>query len=206
MYKKAISGLLLFNLLILASYFCVAGAGVSKAAVESTYEVSAEVASVTDDKSSIMGMVTAASSEQRVVDFGVLERMPLYVLDEENYEILLRIVESEAGGEDEDGKLLVANVVLNRVNNDKFPDTVQDVVFQRSGGVTQFSPVSSGKIWKVEISEETIQAVERAIYGEDISQGALYFASRQYANSTKMKWFDNNLTFLFKHGRHEFFS
>ena len=47
--------------------------------------------------------------------------------------------------EDEDGKLLVANVILNRVNSEVFPDTVSEVVLQKSKGVTQFSPVSSGK-------------------------------------------------------------
>ena len=124
---------------------------------------------------------------------------------EEDYDILLRIVEAEAGGEDEDGKLLVANVVLNRMNSEAFPNTVKEVVMQRNGRVTQFSPVASGRIWKVEVSEETIAAVQRAIEGEDISQGALYFASRRYACSDSMRWFDRCLTFLFKHGRHEFF-
>mgnify|MGYP006922422030 CR=1 FL=1 len=32
--------------------------------------------------------------------------------------VLLRIVEAEAGNEDEDGKLLVANVVLNRMDSE----------------------------------------------------------------------------------------
>ena len=35
-------------------------------------------------------------------------------------EVLLKIVEAEAGCEDEEGKLLVANVILNRLNSDKF--------------------------------------------------------------------------------------
>ena len=48
-------------------------------------------------------------------------------------------------------------------------------------------------------------AVGRALMGEDISQGALYFAARKYADSGKMKWFDENLTYLFVHGGHEFF-
>ena len=40
--------------------------------------------------------------------------------------------------------------------------------------------------------------------GEDISQGALYFAARKYADSEKMRWFDEKLQFLFQHGGHEF--
>ena len=91
------------------------------------------------------------------------------------------------------------------MNSEAFPDTVKEVVMQRSGRVTQFSPVASGRIWRVKVSQETIDAVQRAIQGEDISQGALYFASRRYADSDSMRWFDRRLTFLFKHGGHEFF-
>ncbi len=71
--------------------------------------------------------------------------------------------------------------------------------------MAQFSPVADGAYYQVEISEETIHAVERALLGEDISQGALYFAARKYADNTKMKWFDENLNYLFVHGGHEFF-
>ncbi|HAU86474.1 MAG TPA: hypothetical protein DCW90_13560, partial [Lachnospiraceae bacterium] len=66
--------------------------------------------------------------------------------------ILMRIVEAEATGEDITGKMLVANVVLNRVNNSSFPDTVEGVVFQKNGSVYQFSPIKDGRYYKVEIS------------------------------------------------------
>lgn len=152
-----------------------------------------------------LGIADVAVSEQRVVDYSVVEKTPLYEFSDDEMEVLLRIVEAEAGSEDEDGRLLVANVILNRVESDRFPDNVTDVVFQQSGGVTQFSPVASGRYYKVKISEETVSAVGRALMGEDISQGALFFASRKYAGSEKMRWFEEKLTFLFAHGGHEFY-
>ena len=152
-----------------------------------------------------LGIVEVAVSGQRVVDYEMMEEPQGYDLSEEDREALLRIVEAEAGSEDEDGRLLVANVVLNRVNSEAFPSTVKDVVFQKSKGVAQFSPVSSGRYYRVKISEKTEAAVERALAGEDISEGALYFASRKRADSGKMRWFDTKLTFLFEHGGHEFF-
>ena len=117
----------------------------------------------------------------------------------------MRIVEAEAGGEDRKGKLLVANVVINRVKNKRFPDTVTDVVYQREQNVTQFSPVSNGTINKVKISEETTGVVYSALRGEDISQGALFFMARKYATSENAQWFDNHLTFLFSYGGHDFY-
>ena len=157
------------------------------------------------EEESRMGIVEATVSGQRVIDVCVLEQQYVYNLPEEELGTLLRIVEAEAGTEDEEGKLLVANVVLNRMMNEQFPDTVSEVVFQNEKGVAQFSPVSDGAYYQVEISEETMQAVERALLGEDISQGALYFAARKYADRNKMRWFDENLTYLFAHGGHEFF-
>ena len=205
MYKKALSILVLLHMLFLAGYVCIAVIGDSRQLDAPVTEAVLDQALVADEQSSAMGVADVAASGQRVVDYGTLEKPPAYTLCDEDYDILLRIVEAEAGGEDEDGKLLVANVVLNRMNSEVFPDTVKDVVMQRSSRGAQFSPVASGRIWKVEVSEETITAVQRAIEGEDISQGALYFASRRYANSDSMRWFDRKLTFLFRHGGHEFF-
>lgn len=146
-----------------------------------------------------------ARGSKSVVTGEGTEAALLYQLEEEDYDLLLRIVEAEAGCEDEDGRLLVANVVLNRVQNENFPDTVSEVILQKSHGVTQFSPVASGRIWKVEVSDETVQAVQKALEGEDISEGALFFAARKHADSDSMRWFDEHLTFLFRHGGHEFF-
>lgn len=152
-----------------------------------------------------LGIADVAVSGQRTVAFLVVEQHYLYELTDTDLEVLQRIVEAEAGNEDEDGKLLVANVVLNRMNSDLFPDTVSEVVFQKEKGISQFSPVSNGSYYRVQVSQETVDAVERALMGEDISQGALYFVARKYADSRKVLWFDRKLTYLFQHGGHEFF-
>lgn len=128
------------------------------------------------------------------------------IVSAEDYEALLRIVQAEAGNEDTKGKILVANVVLNRVVDERFPNSVYDVVFQRAGGKAQFSPVASGSYYKVVVTEDTREAVNRALAGEDYSEGALYFAARRYAGSSQMRWFDECLTKLFSYGGHEFFT
>lgn len=120
--------------------------------------------------------------------------------------ILQRIVEAEAGGEDEKGKILVANVVINRVKSSRFPDTVKGVVFEHSGSSYQFSPCKgSGRYYSVSVSSATKKAVKKVLEGTDYSKGALFFSARQKANKNSMSWFDRKLTRLFKHGGHEFF-
>lgn len=205
MYKKALSGLLILHLIFMFGTICVKSISQSRQATVPVYEMKLDERVLAEKNASTMGIVDTAVSGQRVVDVQLLERRYNYILSEEDLDMLLRIVEAEAGNQDEEGKLLVANVVLNRVESEKFPDTVTEVVLQRENGVCQFSPVSNKTIWTVKVSEETKNAVDRALCGEDISEGALYFAAREYADSEKMKWFDNHLTYLFKHGGHEFF-
>lgn len=127
------------------------------------------------------------------------------IITEEDKEVLLRIVEAEATAEDVKGRMLVANVILNRVLSSKFPDNITDVVFQNNGKTYQFSPIKDGRYWSVTVSEKTREAVERVLNGEDYSQGALYFAARELANPNNMSWFDRELTRLFRYGVHEFF-
>ncbi|MBQ8316300.1 MAG: cell wall hydrolase [Lachnospiraceae bacterium] len=128
------------------------------------------------------------------------------LITEEDKEILLRIVEAEATCEDVKGRMLVANVIMNRVVSKGFPNSIAEVVFQNNGVTYQFSPIKDGRYWTVKVSEETREAVERVLAGEDYSQGALFFAARSMANKKAMNWFDSSLKFLFRHGVHEFFT
>ena len=130
----------------------------------------------------------------------------IYEITEADYTALLKIVEAEASGEDVTGRMLVANVVLNRVKSGAFPNTIEGVVYQTKGGKAQFSPVATGKIERVRVSETTVEAVERALCGEDPSQGALYFVAPAYANPDSLQWFRNSLTMLFVYHGHEFYA
>lgn len=120
--------------------------------------------------------------------------------------ILYRIVQAEAGDQDIYGRILVANVVLNRVFDRRFPGDIESVVFQKIGGATQFAPTKDGRYWTVTVTSKTIEAVDRALRGEDYSKGALYFFQRNLTSTSMASWFDNSLTKLFKYGSHEFFT
>ncbi len=128
------------------------------------------------------------------------------LITEEDKEVLLRIVEAEATCEDIKGRMLVANVILNRVISKGFPNSIAEVVFQNNGVTYQFAPIKDGRYWSVKISDATREAVDRVLAGEDYSQGALYFAARSMANKRAMSWFDTSLKYLFRHGVHEFFT
>lgn len=205
MYKKYMAALLLVNMVAILAVLNITGLQVNHIMATPAFKLELKEALSPEKQTSHGSLVQAVSSGQRIIDYEVVEKTWAYELSEEDYQVLLRIVEAEAGGEDIEGKMLVAGVVLNRVENEDFPDTVKEVVFQRENGTAQFSPVYSGRYDRVSISEETKEAVERVLGGEDITGGALYFAARKYADSNKMRWFDEHLTYLFSHGGHEFF-
>ena len=104
---------------------------------------------------------------------------------------LAKIAMAEAESEDTEGKALVMLVVLNRVWDDEFPDTIEEVIFQKG----QFSPISNGRYDEVEPDEDCYRALQLIQTGGwDESHGATYFESK--SDST---WHSENLTFLFKH-------
>lgn len=125
-----------------------------------------------------------------------------FSLESQEYQILLKIVEAEAGGEDTIGKMLVANVVMNRVRSSHFPNSVTEVVYQRHNGKAQFSPTADGRIDRVNVSADTIEAVARAMNGEDPSAGATYFKSVR----SKSGWHDRALNRVMQHGNHIFYT
>ena len=112
--------------------------------------------------------------------------------------ILNRIVCAEARGEDEKGQILVCNVIMNRVKDKGFPNTIYDVVFQKN----QFQPTRDGAYEKVIITDLNRSAVNKALSGIDYSQRALYFRTIKGAEGG---WHEKSLTKLFDHGCHRFY-
>ena len=70
--------------------------------------------------------------------------------------VLSHIISAEAGNCSEDMMISVGSVVLNRVADDRFPDSIEDVVFQTDP--LQYSPTENGTYW----NDPTPEAVEVA--------------------------------------------
>lgn len=171
------------------------------AEVDQTEEAEPETEPVTAENEEDAEEESEETETEETAEEAVEEAAAPIVLSESDYNTLLRIVQAESGGCDIEGRILVANVILNRVESDEFPDSIHGVVYQKS----QFSPVIDGSINRCKVTEETKEAVDRALNGEDLSEGALYFMNRSKSSKKNVRWFDTKLSFLFKHGEHEFF-
>lgn len=136
---------------------------------------------------------------------GNIEEAESTLLSVKDYTALVRIVEAEATDEDLQGKILIANVVLNRVSSKRFPNTIYKVVHQKLNGRAQFSPIDDGRYYSVKITSSTEKAVEEALRGVDYSDGALFFVAKSLASESAGSWFDRNLSFVLQHGVHSFY-
>lgn len=102
-----------------------------------------------------------------------------YELVDEELLLLQKIVMAEAEGEPYEGKIAVTNVILNRLRSANFPDTIKDVIYQKS----QFSPVHNGRLKRVTADEDTIAAVNEALNGrKEVTDDTYYFLSLKLAS------------------------
>lgn len=118
-------------------------------------------------------------------------------LTAEEKEVLLKIAMAEAEGETTEGKVMVMAVVLNRMENEGFPDTAKEVIYQKD----QFAVMGkNGRYFTTTPDEDCKKALEMIQSGWDESKGALYFESEE-----EVGWHARNLEYLFTIGGHRFY-
>lgn len=88
----------------------------------------------------------------------------------EERELLARVVYAESNTETLEGQIAVAQVVLNRVRSESFPDTVSEVIYQER----QFSTASI--LGSVVPNETNYEAVDAAFETEVVPYEVLYFS------------------------------
>lgn len=100
-----------------------------------------------------------------------------------DYDLLARLITAEAQSEPYNAQVGVAAVVVNRVLNYRFPNTISSVIYQKDAGYYQFTPVENGWINRP-ATETAKRAAYDALHGSDPSNGALYY----FDDSATNKW------------------
>lgn len=118
--------------------------------------------------------------------------------NDEDVDLLSRLIFSESGNQPLEGMIGVGNVVLNRVASPSFANTIEDVIYQEG----QFSVVDSGAI-NLPASELSVIAAKLCFEGYNTVEDSLYFHNPSVSTT---KWFENNRTFCATIDAHEFYS
>lgn len=88
---------------------------------------------------------------------------------EREIDLMAQLVWHEAGNQDMVGKMLVADTVLNRMESDRFPNTVEEVIFQKGQYTT------AKVLGRVEPTIDCYGAVLSEIDGERYNTEVFYF-------------------------------
>lgn len=160
---------------------------IDNAIEEMNYEM-AEIEVITDKREWFLAYKKIIEKYSYIIDSP--ETIYDYFSDEE-LELLFCVVQAEIGDEYSfEQKCNVASVIFNRLEHDRFPDTLSDILIR-----DQFSPIADGRYREVEVTEDTILACEYAFMMEDTTDGCLFFDS----NNTL------NYQFVFNDGAHNFY-
>jgi len=102
----------------------------------------------------------------------------------EDLKLLACLIHAEAGTQSYEGKLAVANVVLNRVKSSKYPNTIKGVIYQPG----QFSVARSGSLQKQLDNYNNFKSTSQKMSikaAKDALEGANNIGSRLYFHSYK---------------------
>ena len=96
---------------------------------------------------------------------------PRLTLTADETDLIARIVWHEARGESAEGQRAVVEVIFNRIEADNFPDTAEDVIFQKN----QFA--SARYVDSAEPTTEQFEAIEQALYEKPmLPSDVVYFS------------------------------
>lgn len=99
----------------------------------------------------------------------------------EEFDMISQIIMAEAEGEDWEAQWYIACVILNRVESDLFPDSIEEVIFQEK----QFSCVWNGRYDRVVPNDSCMEALQYALDTERIPKDVYYFTSNGYLDNTE---------------------
>ena len=96
-------------------------------------------------------------------------------LTTDEIELIALVTMAEAEGEPEEGKRLVIDTILNRVDHERFPDTVYNVIYQKN----QFTSMTNGRVDRCRVTEELCELVREELANRT-NYDVIFFTANQY--------------------------
>lgn len=137
-----------------------------------------ELTDINDDRSKLETYKSGSTPAEKQIHSRGLGRL----VTQEELELLSRVIHAEARGENFEGQVAVGAVVLNRMKDSRFPNTLSGVVYQ-SGA---FTAVNDKQI-HLNPNEQSFKAAEAAFSGLDPSNGAIFYYNPRIATDQWIK-------------------
>jgi spore germination cell wall hydrolase CwlJ-like protein len=167
--------------------------GDSLASISEKFSVSE---SLLTERNSIINAQLFAGDSLKVSIPTIMENKLVAMELNPDYILLSKIIQVEAGYETYQSQLAVGSVIMNRVNDDRFPNTIKEVIYQHG----QFPPAHNGLLDKSEPNDSVKLAAKAILNGENNVKGALYFYNPRV---TKSEYW-SSLTLIKEIGNHRY--
>lgn len=110
-----------------------------------------------------------------------IEVVPDYTSDDisvtdEDVELLALVTLAEAENQTELGQRLVVSTILNRVDHDRFPDTIHGVVYQKNA----FEAMHNGRVNRVKVTDKMRQLVREEVKSRT-DHDVIFFRTGHYS-------------------------
>lgn len=112
-----------------------------------------------------------------VVKRDTVEQEWIYPISEDEIDLIAQLVMAEAEGEPEEGKRLVIDTVLNRVDHPHYPDNVYDVIYAPA----QFSPIWNGRFERCYVKYDIKELVKEELL-KRANNEVIYFNAKHYSD------------------------
>lgn len=124
---------------VLALFLIVKGSTIISSGGSLSSPKTSEMTSVSGEQSQLT-VISAESLEDppettqsfQIEEIAVPEHKPVYSYTEEELDLLARLIYSEGGIESYDTQLKIGSVVMNRVDDPYFPNTIREVIYQKN--------------------------------------------------------------------------
>lgn len=149
-----------FQTMILPALLCTIGLSVQ--IVSSAAEAPEKYESIPIVQSTVMNepinqiSISYQPIQETEVIVTIEEECEEEILSNEDIELIALVTMAEAEGECDEGKRLVIDTILNRVDSECFPDTVYDVIYQKN----QFSSMWNGRVDKCYVRDDICELVK----------------------------------------------
>ena len=100
---------------------------------------------------------------------------PIISVSNEDIELLALVTMAEAEGESEEGKRMVIDTILNRVDSERFDNTISEVIYAPN----QFTSMWNGRVDRCYVADDIYQLVIEELTNRT-NYDVLYFTAYQY--------------------------
>lgn len=104
-------------------------------------------------------------------------KKPELDITEEEIELVAMVTMAEAEAEPELGQRLVIDTILNRVDGEHWPDTIEEVIYQPN----QYTCMWNGRLDRCEVKDDICQLVREEVVNRTNSE-VVFFRTQRYSD------------------------